>query len=90
MDRNCLLFLYSYWQQLCRSQRYGDLANVNTTDGSTVKLYQYKNGKNNVEIDHYKLINGGHDWPGTYGNMDINANSIIWNFLSRFDIDGKI
>ena len=67
-----------------------DLPNLNTTDGSTVRLYQYKNGKNNVEIEHYKLINGGHDWPGTYGNMDMDANFVIWNFLSRFDINGKI
>lgn len=67
-----------------------DIPNINTTDGSTVKLYQYKNGNNNVEIEHYKVINGGHVWPGTYGNMDINANSIIWNFVSQFDINGKI
>ena len=67
-----------------------DLPNINTTDGSTVKFYHYKNGNNNVEIEHYKVINGGHDWPGTFGNMDINANSIIWNFVSKFDINGKI
>ena len=82
-----------YWinyNQTDTSPMISDLPNVNIADGSTVKLYQYKNGKNNVEIEHYKLINGGHDWPGTYGNMDINANFIIWSFVSRFDIDGQI
>ena len=53
-------------------------------------LLNYKNGKNNVEIEHYKVINGGHDWPGTFGNMDINANTIIWNFVSQFDLNGRI
>ena len=83
----------NYWinyNQTDKSPVIIDLPNIDTTDGSTVKLYQFKNGKNNVEIEHYKLINGGHDWPGTYGNMDIDANSIMWNFLSQFDINGKI
>jgi polyhydroxybutyrate depolymerase len=48
------------------------------------------NGDNNVEIEHYKVINGGHGWPGVLGNMDINSNFIIWNFVSQFDINGKI
>ena len=67
-----------------------DLQNINTVDGSTVKLYQYKNGNNDVEIEHFKVVDGGHDWPGTLGNMDVDANSIIWRFVSQFDIHGKI
>ena len=83
----------NYWvnfNQTHASSIISDLPNINTNDGSMVKLYQYKNGNNNVEIEHYKLINGGHDWPGSYGNMDIDANSIIWRFVSQFDINGKI
>ena len=83
----------NYWisyNQTNESPIISDLPNIDTTDGSTVKLYEYKNGTNNVEIEHYKVINGGHNWPGSFGNMDINANSIIWNFVSKFDIDGKI
>ena len=83
----------NYWinyNQTDASPIISDLPDINTKDGSTVKLYQYKNGKNNVEIEHYKIINGGHDWPGTFGNMDIDANSIIWRFVSQFDINGKI
>ena len=83
----------NYWisyNQTNESPIISDLPNIDTTDGSTVKLYEYKNGTNNVEIEHYKVINGGHDWPGSFGNMDINANSIIWNFVSKFDINGEI
>jgi polyhydroxybutyrate depolymerase len=67
-----------------------NLPNSNTTDGSSVKLFQYFNGDNNVEIEHYKVINGGHGWPGVLGNMDIDTNFLIWNFVSQFDIHGKI
>ena len=83
----------NYWvryNQTDTSPIISDMPNIDTKDGSTVKLYQYKNGKNNVEIEHYKVINGGHDWPGTFGNMDINANTIIWNFVSQFDLNGRI
>jgi len=83
----------NYWinyNQTDSSPIISDLQNINTVDGSTVELYQYKNGNNDVEIEHYKIINGGHDWPGTLGNMDIDANSVIWRFVSQFDIHGKI
>ena len=83
----------NYWinyNQTDSSANISDLPNINTADGSTVKLYQYKNGNNDVEIEHFKVINGGHDWPGSLGNMDIDANSIIWRFVSQFDIHGKI
>ena len=66
-----------------------DLQDINILDGSSVTLYQYLNGDNNVEIEHYKIVDGGHDWPGTFGNMDIDANTVIWNFVSQFDINGK-
>jgi len=66
-----------------------DLQDINIPDGSSVTLYQYLNGDNYVEIEHYKIVDGGHDWPGTFGNMDIDANTIIWNFVSQFDIYGK-
>ena len=41
------------------------------------------NGINNNEVWLYKVINGGHDWPGAWGNMDINAGEEVWNFFSQ-------
>jgi polyhydroxybutyrate depolymerase len=66
-----------------------DLEDKNIFDGSSVILYQHLNGNNSVEIEHYKIVDGGHDWPGTFGNMDIDANTLIWNFVSKFNINGK-
>tara|TARA_S200000501_G_scaffold312956_1_gene304159 strand:+ start:182 stop:304 length:123 start_codon:yes stop_codon:yes gene_type:complete len=31
------------------------------------------NGIKNNKVWLYKVVNGGHDWPGVWGNMDINA-----------------
>ena len=36
------------------------------------------------------MIGGDHDWPGTSGNMDISASVEVWNFVSKFDINGLI
>ena len=66
-----------------------NMPDLNPLDGSTVVRYQYVNGDNDSEVEHYKVVDGGHDWPGTFGNMDINSDSVIWNFVSQFDINGK-
>ena len=66
-----------------------NMPDLNPLDGSTVVRYQYVNGDNDSEVEHYEVVDGGHDWPGTFGNMDINSDSVIWNFVSQFDINGK-
>ena len=36
-------------------------------------------------------MNGGdHDWPGWSGNMDINSDQEIWNFVSNYSLSGQI
>ena len=67
-----------------------NVPNTNTSDGSSVVLYHYVNGEDMVEIEHYKVVGGGHGWPGKFGNMDMDANSVIWNFVSQFDRNGKL
>lgn len=66
------------------------LPNINSSDGSTVELSRYNNGDNCASVEHYKVIGGDHDWPGSWGNMDINADAVIWNFVSQYDINGLI
>lgn len=61
--------------------------------GSTVEKYSYLNGYNCTEVIHYKITNGGHTWPGSAfpsagTNYDIDASIEIWNFLSKYDING--
>ena len=67
-----------------------NIPNIDTQDGSTVEKYEYLNGENGVEVLHFKVIGGGHQWPGFQGNMDINASEEVWNFVKAFDLNGKI
>jgi polyhydroxybutyrate depolymerase len=67
------------------------MANINTTDSSTVEKYYYSGGKNNSEVTLYKILNGGHTWPGTYPypplgttNLDIVASKLLGSFFQKF------
>ena len=66
------------------------IPNTNNSDGSTVEKRIWENGDNCVAIQELKVINGDHDWPGSSGNMDIDASEEIWKFLSMYDINGLI
>ena len=70
-----------------------ELPDLNTTDGSTVERYSWINGDGCVSVEELKIINGGHDWPSplaSWGNQDINANVEVWNFVSKFNMNGLI
>ena len=71
------------------------MPDLDPNDGSTVIHYTYLEGDNGVEVEHYKVINGTHTWPGSNydlggTNYDINASVEVWRFLSQYDINGLI
>ena len=67
-----------------------ELPNINTSDGSSVERYSWFNGDGCVAVEELRIINGGHDWPGSFGNMDINASLEIWKFVSKYNTNGLI
>ena len=66
------------------------LPNINTSDGSTVERRVWEGGDNCVRVEELKVIGGDHDWPGSWGNMHISASIEVWNFVSKFDMNGLI
>ena len=66
------------------------IPNINISDGSTVERRVWENGNNCVRVEELKVIGGDHDWPGSWGNMDISASNEIWSFVSKFNINGLI
>lgn len=66
------------------------IPDINSADGSTVDSRRWENGDNCVAVEELRVNNGGHDWPGSFGNMDINSNTEIWNFVSKYDMSGLI
>jgi polyhydroxybutyrate depolymerase len=71
------------------------IPDTDPTDGCTAEHQLYPNGLNGVTVEHYKIINGLHTWPGSaFGgsgtNQDIDACKEIWRFFSKYDIHGLI
>ena len=76
------------------------LFNIDTLDGCTVQKIKYTFYQDSGEVVHYKVLNGGHSWPGgdtayfthlsvgLIGNtsMDINASELIWDFFKNYNL----
>ncbi len=67
------------------------LPDIDPNDGSTVEYIVYDGGDNDVTVEHYKVIDGGHTWPGNPlggpgTNYDINASIEIWKFFFKYDL----
>lgn len=59
------------------------------TDGATAEHYVWGQGTNGVTMELFKIINGGHTWPGApivIGTtcMDFSASKEIWRFFSQY------
>jgi len=86
--------VFSYWVQQNQTSNtpvVTNLPDLNTSDGSTVSRFEYRNGTNGTEVQLYRVNNGNHTWPGASAgnpNLDISASEVIWNFFKRFDVNG--
>lgn len=92
-----ILSVLNFWKghNNCGAPTTEVIPNTSTTDGSTVERISYVGGDNCSEVVHYKIIGGGHTWagsafPSSGTNYDINASREVWNFVSRYDINGMI
>jgi len=68
---------------------------INTTDGSTAERQLYTGGRNGSVVELYRIIGGGHTWPGApintgVTNRDINASREIWRFLRPYRLSGLV
>ncbi|MDA8929994.1 T9SS type A sorting domain-containing protein [Bacteroidia bacterium] len=63
---------------------------IMSTVSPSVERYTWSTASGCAYVEELKVIGGGHDWPGSFGNMTIDANEEIWQFVSRYDINGLI
>ena len=87
-----------YWAGFNSCETPATITNIpdtDATDGCTAEHQLFPNGTNGAVVEHYKIINGAHTWPGSaFGgvgtNQDIDASKEIWRFFSAYDIHGLI
>mgnify|MGYP001198013157 CR=1 FL=1 len=82
------LDIIDYWVDInnCQESEDINLPNTDFYDNSYVVNHRHYDCINNNEVWLYEVVNGEHDWPGAYGNMDINASEEIWNFLKSYTL----
>jgi len=75
-----------YWvaENRCTEVVTEPLPDIDKSDGSHIVVQKHLNGHYGSEVWLYKVIDGGHDWPGRSGNNDINTSEEIWKFFSKF------
>ena len=57
---------------------------IDPGDGSVVDAIRYGDPNGGCgEVRLYTVQGGGHDWPGAYGNMDIDASLEAWLFFEQ-------
>jgi polyhydroxybutyrate depolymerase len=80
-----IAFTINYFVQKneCTTINTETLPNIDNSDGSFVDSAKNFNGINNNEVWYYEVVGGGHDWPGSWGNMDINAGEEAWLFFQN-------
>ena len=70
---------------------FTNVPNTSTSDGCTAEHYLYNGGTNGSTCEKYKIIGGGHTWPGspfTIGvtNQDFKASEKIWLFFRKYKL----
>ena len=70
------------------------LPDINIVDGCTAEHYVYSGGTNNSTVEFYKIVGGGHSWPGSpyptsngNTNQDFKASKEIWRFFSQYSLN---
>jgi len=83
------------WNQCDPDPTITSLPDVNMLDLCQAEHYLYENGINGSLVEFYKIINGGHTWPGAAipltgnnTNQDFSASEKIWTFFQQYDING--
>lgn len=73
------------------------LPNISLTDKCKITHTSYPSCAGSAPFEFYKVIGGGHTWPGANPvgivgntNQDIDANHVIWDFLSQYQIPQDI
>jgi poly(3-hydroxybutyrate) depolymerase/ligand-binding sensor domain-containing protein len=69
------------------------IPDINGQDQSTVQVYTYRSALNDSKVVLYKILGGGHSWPGSnyytdlgVVNRDIKGEIEIWNFFKQFTL----
>jgi len=79
----------------CMLESELELEDISTSDMSTVTHFKYTGRDNGSSVEHYRINEGGHTWPGSIiplpsTNHDIIASEVIWDFFKQYTLNGML
>jgi polyhydroxybutyrate depolymerase len=90
--------LVNYWVEFNNCWPVPEIIQVpdiDTLDGCTAEQHIFSNGDAGATVELFKVLGGGHSWPGApininITNMDFSASVEIWRFFSQYSLDQLI
>ena len=78
-----------YWKSNneCNDAIVIDITDSDLNDNLSVTELLFDGGLNGSVVSHFKVSGGGHTW---FMNNDINSSEIVWEFFSKYDLNGSI
>ena len=82
--------IMKYWSEYssCNSEP-DETITENITEGYVINIQEYKNCLNDVNVKLFIHSSMGHTWP-RFSNYGISASTEVWNFVSQYNLYGKI
>lgn len=80
----------AYWANFnsCNPEKLVAVVDYFNEKGS-IDFINYESCMNSVDVRLIRIPSMTHTWPGL-SNFNISASEEVWNFLSQFDLNGKI
>jgi polyhydroxybutyrate depolymerase len=90
--------LMNFWAKHNKCDAAPDIdtvPDINKADSCKAIHYFYKNGAKGSTCEFYKIIGGGHSWPGAafkidVTNQDFNATEKIWLFFRKYKLSDMV
>jgi len=91
IDIDTLIKLWVRLNHCNPTPTFSTVPNVSTADSCTAQHYLYSGGNGNSTVEFFKIIGGGHSWPGSAYNIsgintnqDFSASKEIWRFFRQY------
>ena len=85
-EYNSIETVLNFWRNFNNTSATPILNRVDD-NGTTIEHYQYNQSDNDISVEHYKIIGGGHEWFDM-NYQGSNTSELVWNFVSRYDLNG--
>ncbi|HRI00022.1 MAG TPA: PHB depolymerase family esterase [Saprospiraceae bacterium] len=85
----------NFWKEINKTESGAQvikILDISSSDGATAEHIIFHAKDSYAPVEHFKINNGGHTWPGAVINVgttcqDISASLEIWKFFSRFRLN---